>query len=51
MPEKEYFEHHIYNEKGWLSYQKFFASVEGKNHITKRIKSILQFKKKETFLT
>ncbi|MFH1895809.1 MAG: class I SAM-dependent methyltransferase [archaeon] len=48
--EKNFFEKCIYTEKGFVSYEEFFASDEGKNHIKKRMHTILRFKKKGNFL-
>jgi len=43
---KEYFDNCVFKEKEFISYENFFASEEGKNHIKKRMKKIMQFKKK-----
>lgn len=47
---KEYFDNCVFKEKGFISYEDFFASEEGKNHIKKRMKKIMKFKKKGNLL-
>ncbi len=47
---KEFFDNCVFKEKGYLSYDEFFALPEGKEHIQKRMDYLMQFKKKGKLL-